>query len=189
MKQGKKSKNFKEKNIKNLQCWELNWSIKLEHLLAWALEYEKVDRLLVTARLAKTRTKPPTRVNKIDDKVKTIFGKNVITSFNAKGWPGTSLIGHLGRVYIVEFDEKILRKMVKIENELFNWTHNNNPSLPEDICLFRENAQFPVLISVTHEAEGWILTDKQINMRDVEPTNDTLDDMFIFSDKYFCEVK
>jgi hypothetical protein len=66
------------------------------------------------------------------------------------------LIGHAGKVYVVDFDRSVLQKMVATEGRLGAWTQWNQPPLPKDICVYRAGDRTPVLVSVTHDGDAWI---------------------------------
>ena len=58
---------------------------------------------------------------------------------------------------VVRFDHEVAKLLADIQGNLFHWLGSFSPSLPEDLCLFRTGADYPSLVSVTHEKDGWVL--------------------------------
>ena len=157
--------------------------VSLEQALSWALDAAKADKLLFTMRLAqgkgKSRWKPPG----VEKNVREIFGQ-YIESFWASGWPGERLINHKGRVWVTNFDEKVLAAVVQRQPDFSKWLNREPFALPEDLCAFREGEKYPALVSVTHEGDGWLFSDHKPNLQGLRKA-DRLDRV-IFSGKYFC---
>lgn len=166
-------------------CWSLDISIKLGELLTFCRKEFAVDRLLVIARMD---TKGRYLSSNITHSIKEIFGHNIIDNFLASGWPGTELIGHVSRVFVIEFSELVQQSITEKDDQLFSWTHHNRPPLPEDLCLFRQGGAFPNLISVTHEDEAWLISDKKIQFQGAHKTKVKLSDLLVFDGKYFCKT-
>ena len=96
---------------------------------------------------------------RIEESINEIFGDSVIRAANATAWPGTEVIGHVGRVYVVAFGTTVQRRMIKIQKYLSGWKQSNDPPLPEDICLYRQGDASPLLVSVTHDGDAWLFDD------------------------------
>ncbi len=141
--------------------WELNAETSMETILQWSVKDKDVDRLLLSARLDKERKKPVLLRPTLDRTIEQLFGERVLERRLVRRWPGTELYGHNGLVFLIAFDAALIKPMVEIGERLSNWRHNNNPPLPEDPCLFRQGDDWPVLISVTHERDAWILSDER----------------------------
>jgi hypothetical protein len=147
-----------------LRVWEnRSPDLCLSKVLNWCLREHQVDTLLVAHR------PPPTGLRNehdrgcfpgIDSAVRTVFGDRIIKSFWASGWPGTQLFAN-GRVYVIRFDETVAKRMASLEDRLFAWDGSAERRLPEDLCVFRDGSRLPVLVSVTHEKDAWIISDKK----------------------------
>jgi len=173
---------------KHVQFWEFDaGEITLARLLDWCNEEHGVDRLLLSARLEKQRRGWVPLTEGVDDTVKRLFGKKVLEQFQATGWPGTKLIGHPGRVYIVQYDREIREILLKTETNLAGWLHDHRPPLPEDLCLFKEGAKLPALYSVTHESQAWLVTAASIPFKEAKKSPET--ETYLFEGKYFCEFE
>jgi hypothetical protein len=98
--------------------------------------------------------------DEVDDAVSSIFGERVVSITRAVAWPGSRLFGHSAKVYEIALDEAVCKRMVATENMVSGWTHRPRPPLPEDICLFRRGDVLPVFVSVTHECDAWLLSEK-----------------------------
>ncbi|MGI0016000.1 MAG: hypothetical protein ACREBU_21475, partial [Nitrososphaera sp.] len=146
-----------------LYCWENTGSVLLDGILDWCLREHQVDTLLATARSSVDQRGIRSFERAVDSAAKSIFGDRLIKRFDAYGWPGTKLIRHTGWVYVVRFDEAMKQRIVDTENELFEWTHYKPRPLPEDICLFRSGSRYPALVSVTHERDAWIISDRKLS--------------------------
>jgi len=120
--------------------------------------------------------------------IENAFGRNILDSFMVSGWPGTELIGHVSRAYLINFSEEIQYKMIRLENRLFQWIDNNKPPLPEDLCLFKQGGLYPNLISVTHEKDAWLVSEKKIQFQEAHKTKLKLSDLLVFDGKYFCKT-
>lgn len=134
-----------------MQSWILRRRARLTDVLTWSLQMHSVDRLLVTARLSKPF---------VQEVVDSIFGSRILQKKLAGRWPGTRLIGHQGVAYVIAFDDSLIQPMAAAGRLLFDWVHRHDPPLPEDLCLFRQGADWPVLVSVTHELDGWVFSDE-----------------------------
>jgi hypothetical protein len=126
----------------------------------------------------------------VESIVHDVFGERLLRATLATAWPGTQLIGHAGKVYVVGFDRSVLRKMVSTEGRLGAWTQWNQQPMPEDICLYRAGDRAPVLVSVTHDGDAWIFHDGDVSGEIATPASIRLPadlippapDFFIVSD-------
>lgn len=172
------------------------WAIKsgdvpMERLFTWCIEHEKVDRLLLILRMEKVDSKWVPMEPRSEAWVKSKLEDHILESLLVSGWPGTELIGHPARLYIVRFDKGISRIMVDTETDLSKWKDSRQPPLPEDMCLYADGAIFPVLITCTHENLGWLVTKQPVKLKGVEryrPKNpDLFKSLLVFQKKYFCK--
>lgn len=62
-------------------------------------------------------------------------------------------------MYEIAFDLSLMEPMARLGPRLSDWQMNSKPPLPEDLCLFNHRADWPVLVSVTHEGDAWILSE------------------------------
>lgn len=134
-------------------------SATLNDVLTWCVERRHVDRLLVATRLDCDATQPVLLVPAVEESVARIFGRHVLHETLASKWAGTQIIGYSGKVYLIEFNTEVHERMVALENKWSAWMDLHNPPLPEDLCLFRQGDSMPVLVSVTHDGDAWILDD------------------------------
>jgi hypothetical protein len=97
-----------EKDLKKpVRCWELDSCLGLDRIAAWCLEKSNVDRLLATTRLDRDATEPTLLKPEVEHAVYSIFKNRVLETLYAIAWPGTELIGHFGKVYVIGFDRKV----------------------------------------------------------------------------------
>lgn len=151
-----------------MQCWSLAASVRLSDVARWCISNHGVDRLLVSTRFDRGATKRTLLVPEVSDSVERIFAGRIVTSVLATAWPGTELVDHCGLVYVIVFDEDLGKRMASVEDLICNWTQSHDPPLPEDLCLFRQAAKLPVVVSVTHEGEAWVLTDEAVTLPGAE---------------------
>lgn len=157
--------------------------VSLEQALSWALDAAKADKLLFTMHLSQGKGNGRWIPPGVEANVREIFG-SFVESFWASGWPGTRLIDHEGRVWVADFDEKVLSAVLRRQPD-FSKSLNREPfALPEDLCAFREGEKYPALVSVTHEGDGWLFSDQKPNLTGMRK-EDRLD-RFLFSGRYFC---
>jgi hypothetical protein len=143
-----------------MNSWRLRRGARLAEVLAWCWQEHSVDRLLVSARLDSSRKQRVLSRPSIEGVIESIFGARVLEKRFASRWPGTQLIGHQGAVYIIEFDDSLIKPMATAGKLFFDWTQNHEPPLPEDLCLFRKGADWPALVSVTHEWDAWVFSEE-----------------------------
>lgn len=141
----------------SVKCWRLNKEVVLLSLLEWCLRKCSVDRLLVVNRCD---SELPRRTPLYPESVRQterIFSGNIIDNLFATAWPGSELIGHSALVYRIGFHSGVVNSMAEVSHSLWTWNHNHEPSLPEDLCLYRSGSRWPTLVTVTHEQDGWII--------------------------------
>ena len=121
----------------------------------------------------------------LEDHTLSVFQGSVMERFSATAWPGTELIGHKGFVFVTRFDEALRRKIVTEEDNLWNWSHNRTPPLPEDLCAFREGEGYPSFVSVTHERKAWLLSESKTKLAGLKASRIPLDQLF-WPGKWYC---
>lgn len=151
----------REDSNARINGWRLPTSTPIRTLFRWCVEERGVDRLLLSARLEKGSKEPVLLQPEVERIVSSVLGDRILVRKLVSKWPGTELIGHVGMVYEVEFDDSVIEGMARVGARLEAWQMANDPPLPEDPCLFRQTAEWPVLVSVTHEGDAWILTEER----------------------------
>lgn len=137
--------------------WSIDASAPLSEVFEWCLQRRNTNRLILATPLDPAARRPTLLARQVDVFVRKFFRGRVLQTLLAKSWPGTQLTGHFEKVYVVAFDSELGRRMSETASHLSQWTQWHSPSLPEDLCLFREGDAAPVLVSVTHEGEAWLL--------------------------------
>jgi hypothetical protein len=141
-----------------MQGWEISTDTPLRAILDWCLSEHQVDRLLLSARLEKGRRKSVFTKPSLEQAVTSLFGDRLLTRKVARKWPGTELIGHDGMIFVIAFDSSLVDPMCELGETLGAWLHSRDSPLPEDPCLYKQGDDCPVLVSVTHERDAWILS-------------------------------
>lgn len=67
-------------------------------------------------------------------------------------WPGTRLLDSTALVLQYEFGPGCANVLKESAEALYDW---KQPSLPEDLCLLRDDAD-PWLVSIAHERDGYL---------------------------------
>jgi hypothetical protein len=168
------------------------WNVDFERakfgdIIDWCAHDQAADRILMVIRLEKQEGRWHPIKRGVEQSVTKMLGNNLLTEFMASGWPGTELVGHPARVVVGRFSEEVKRRLPRIEGDSRKWIHNNVPPLPEDICLFREGAPFPVFVSCTHEGDFWLVTDKPPKFPGVSRSSFKVEDLYVFSGDWFCK--
>jgi hypothetical protein len=179
---------MKNQKTAKTTVWETPWleDVRLSEILPWCLENCGVDTLLVTSRQSFGKSGKGMYDRKVDSTTRKLVGEKLITSFEARGWPGTKLINHKGRVYIAEFDTQLSARMTEVQDSLFKWRNVDPLALPEDICVFQRGARLSTFISVTHERQAWVIAEKcppGFTASTFAP-----EDLCIWPGKYFCRI-
>ncbi|HET8892116.1 MAG TPA: hypothetical protein VFQ41_24680 [Candidatus Angelobacter sp.] len=169
-----------------MAVWENVAEIQLSEILTWCLENERVDTLLITSRQSFGNSGKGEYEKGAERKTKNLLEKHLIERFEARGWPGTKLTNHKGRVYVSAFDTQLAKKMAKAENNLFKWSNVSRKALPEDVCLFRRGAKAPTLISIIHEREAWVIA--ETCPPGFTASSFSPEELYIWSGKYFCRI-
>lgn len=164
-----------------MSVWVNLGKIHLREILTWCIEKEGVDTLLLSARQSFGKSGKGKYEEGVDPVTRNLLGNNLIECFEARGWPGTKLINHRGRVYVSAFDSQLAKKMAKVEGSLFKWSNVSRNNLPEDICLFRKGANVPALISITHDRDAWV-----ISQTCPPGFMASTEEPYIWHQKYFC---
>ena len=97
----------------------------------------------------------------IEETVTSLFGSRLLERMLVRRWPGTTLSADKSAVFLVAFDSSLIKSMATLGRRIEDWRHIHEPPLPEDLCLFRQGDDWPVLASVTHEREAWILSEER----------------------------
>ncbi|HKY27373.1 MAG TPA: hypothetical protein VJM12_05440 [Pyrinomonadaceae bacterium] len=169
-------------------CWEADARVvSLSETLRWCLDHHGVDRMLAVLRLTQIGNKWCYDEPKAAEFFESQFSSYILTGFQAAEWPGTILIDHPGFVYVLAFDEEVKEAVLRVQPSLAKWEDGENPPLPEDICLFKESATHPVLVSRTHDLDVWLISDTEPNLQgfiksSIPPTN------LFPTGKYFCRT-
>lgn len=138
------------------RCWDIDRGTSVADVSSWCIERRGVNRLMVAIRPYIDRKNRVGFDPLVQESTVEIFGDRILRKVFARGWPGTRLIDHRGEVYVVAFDVTVQRRMVQASNEFSGWTQWSTPPLPEDICLYRDGEDSPVLVSVTHDGDSWL---------------------------------
>lgn len=169
-----------------MRSWELDArAASLAEITSWCLRERGVNRLLVALRLGRQGNKWRYASPAAGERVSLLFGPHIIAGFQASEWPGTQLSAHPGFVYVIRFGESVRSVLLNTEPSLDRWLHNRPDPLPEDICLFKESAPHPTVVSVTHESRAWLISDHTPPIADIRPSRFRLDELFP-STRYFC---
>lgn len=169
-------------------CWDVTQSASLDAILTWCLRERHADRLLMATRLDTDASGHPLLVPEVEVVAKKLFGRAIRRTLLATAWPGTQLIEHPGRVFVIDFDNHVRRTMVETENRLGGWNQWHAPPLPEDICAYREGDPYPCLVSVTHDDDAWIVHDGKVDNRLAIPSRAPLPMSLIPSPPDFVTV-
>lgn len=141
--------------------WVLPARTPLAQVFEWCWRERKVDRLLLSAVAdvdRKTKGLVP-RKSSIDATIASLFGERLIERKFVRRWPGTTLSYDKAIVYLIAFEPCLIKPMAALGRKVEDWRHTHQPPLPEDPCLFRQGDEWPVLVSVTHERDAWILSE------------------------------
>jgi hypothetical protein len=148
-------------------CWEIDVSsVLLQRLLEWCLHYERIDHMLFGIRMCidtkHGRKRVPCKASQIRVAFEH-FGKAVDAVYSVRGWPGTEFYSPSPLLKLT-LSTEILNTIVRLGPYLNCWTSRSEPPLPEDICLYREGARFPAVVTVAHEDRSWLITNKNVDL-------------------------
>ena len=179
--------------MENIKCWEIDVrQVPFAAVLNWCRQHHQVDRLLLGIMM-KPRRKRTSLKHRVTSPAQLknayrYFGENVLSVYSVKSWPARSFDEGVSPLLEIELNDEVIRTCLKIGPSLGDWTWwNDDCPLPEDPCLFKAGAKYPNLVSVAHEKEAWLLTDKKVDLPGV-----TLDakvkakDLF-FDGRCFCK--
>jgi hypothetical protein len=167
-----------------MNLWDLPTATEIDLVFEWCARERHVDRLLLSARLDQDEKKPVLDKPSLDRFVASTFGNRLLERKLVRRWPGTQLIGHDGVVYVIAFDLSLIAPMRECGPRLSDWRHwrhDGKPPLPEDPCLFRQGDDWPVLVSVTHERDAWVLSERRPPFCDEEPSDFDPEDIGVAS--------
>ena len=169
-----------------LICWEGDARVvSLSETMRWCLDHHGVDRMLVALRLEQVGNKWRYEEPKAAEFFTSQFGPHILTGLQAAEWPGTILFDHPGFVYVLAFNEEVMELALRIQPSLAKWDDGENPPVAEDICLFKESASHPVLVSRTHDLVAWLISDTEPNLQGYRKSNIQPAKLFP-TGKYFC---
>lgn len=177
-----------------LSCWNLDLgAVSGEELFDWCLREHSVNRMLVAVRLEQHGGRWRALVPGSTDHFQARFAAHIREQFLASGWPGTESIGQPGLMYLVEFNLQVKELTLQIEPDLRRWSIDDKPPLPEDICLFRMGDSHPIFVSVIHEGDAWLFTNKKPTIKGVSlgkavDTDRLRQELIAFPGKYFCRL-
>jgi hypothetical protein len=158
-------------------CWELPYQAQLAPVLEWCLENERVNRLLVAHR--RDRALKKFRCPQAVVWAEELFGKRILERRVATRWPGTEMLEANAMIQVIDFDERLVQPMVEAADGLFDWVGWPDPPLPEDLCLYRVGNSLPTLVSVTHEHDAWIISEKDVSLDGVSKYRSTPENLMI----------
>lgn len=138
-----------------MSAWRLARDVELKPVLMHCLLTDRVDRLLLALRQkdhSGALLYPESR-----SATERIFGGHLLEWKTGRRWPGTVSHEVDCHLAVVKFSEELVEPMASAGPKLFDWTGWSSPVLPEDLCLYRQGADWPSLVSVTHERDAWLL--------------------------------
>jgi hypothetical protein len=144
-----------------MRLWKLGEDASIREVLTWCIRDRLADSILLATRIDTDSAERSLLEPKVDASVHMIFAASIRRTTWATAWPVTQLIGHPGRVYIIELNSEVVRRMSEVQDRLFGWTQYNDPPLPEDLCAFHVGDSLPSLVSITNEGDAWLLHERQ----------------------------
>jgi hypothetical protein len=167
------------KTSKSFRAWNLPSDVSLADAVAAVRVFCEPNRLLLATRRDRDSSIWEPLFPSAFEVAERLAASRLIRRAEARGWPGTELVGHTGLVWLVRFDSSLLRAMEELGPRLADWVGDNSPSLPEDICLFREGDPLPSLVSITHEKQAWIIHEHPIPLGSVHSVEVSADSLLI----------
>lgn len=162
-----------------LRAWELPPPVELAMILRWSIKQASANRLQTAIRLDQRTAKPDASAAQAIAALHDLAGDRILVETDTSAWPGTELIGHVGRVFVLELDLALAEALAETEPILGNWTHFEGKPLPEDLCAFQEGAPFPAFYSVTHESDTWVLAKRQPKLPGIQLSLRNPEDLLI----------
>lgn len=149
-----------DKRRGDVQYRRLNGFAAMKPVLHWCSR-RGANRMLLAARfddeVGRSRTD-----RRLRSSISRIFGERILETWQTSAWPGTRLMDSTAIVIIVAFDSTLVEPMCRLEPCLSEWNHSHPLRLPEDPCVFRKGDRWPLLVSVTHEMDAWVLSDEKV---------------------------
>ena len=147
------------------------WNVDLrtvssEELFEWCLREHGVNRMLVAVRLERGRGRWIPSSPEASERFERLFSAHIRERFLASAWPGSYMVRHPGFVYLLEFSREVQSLVLQVAPNLNKWHIDDGP-LPEDVCLFRQGDPHPTFLSVTHDHDAWLLTNKDPTLHGV----------------------
>ena len=177
------------KSAKTLKVWEMSKSkCSLTEILTWCITERQTNRLLFTMPMSQDSRRRGEPNKALLDRTLNLFGPFVIKRFRAGAWPGTRLIDRKAMVFILQFDEALKNKILETQSSIWDWLYTSDPPLPEDLCLFLEGDTAPSFVSITHEKEGYLISETKPRLNGVILSELYLSDLLPQSGNYFCRV-
>ena len=68
-------------------------------------------------------------------------------------WPGTVLYDEKATLYTFSYNDFAMKLLISKTSGLYEW---QQPSLPEDLCLFSREERRPWLVTIAHERDAYI---------------------------------
>jgi hypothetical protein len=78
---------------------------------------------------------------------------SIISTQLSKQWPGTALLDEEATLYGFSYNDFSMRLLASVSQGLYEW---QQPSLPEDLCLFARFQHRPWLVTIAHESDAYV---------------------------------
>ncbi|MCI0409488.1 MAG: hypothetical protein L0191_13170 [Acidobacteria bacterium] len=159
-----------------MRVWRLKRDVELKQVLTHCLLTGHVDRLLLAlpqnkdGALLHPESRPATE---------RIFADRILEWRIGRRWPGTISYETDCHLAVVEFSAELVEPMCSAGPKLFDWRGWPAPALPEDLCLYRQGAEWPSLVSVTHERDAWLLAPEKPASIETEESDFTPEELYI----------
>ncbi|MBI3417079.1 MAG: hypothetical protein HY043_17440 [Verrucomicrobia bacterium] len=165
--------------------WRIDHRVAdLDAVTKWCHQREKVNRVLFSIRVEKQRGSwvpmSPTQLFA----TQKLLRDYIVDCFLASGWPGSRIFGAPALIFVAQFHLEVQKLIVKYGPRFSDWM---DPHLPEDLCLFRVGSTHPTLVSVTHECDAWLITQRPARLMGITQSDELPElEQFIFKGKHFC---
>lgn len=159
--------------MNGINCWAIDVrQVSFATVLKWCQQHHRVDRLLLGIQIQPGRKNgqkhgiaSPAQLQNAS----RYFAQHVLSVYSVKGWPPSLFFGTTQPVLEIELNTEVIDTCLDIGPNLADWTSwNDERPLPEDPCLFKAGAQYPNLVTVAHEEEAWLLSDRKVNLHGVK---------------------
>lgn len=142
---------------KSLRIWILEYAQEtLSDLLTWAIKEKKADRMILVFRDSSDGSEYGSEVKSLRKSYAKKFERFVLDECSVRAWPGTELTRGTATILVIKVTHETAEQILELEPDLAKWIH---PDLPEDLCVYKEGAEAPLILSVTHESLGWVISD------------------------------